>query len=340
MKAKNIKRRYLVHKWTSLICTIFLLNLCITGLPLIFADEIDNWLNPAEPFDSLPANTPLANLDRVVNVSHPRYPAQRVNFLFIDDDAPQILIMMSPTGKGDDKLSHSLTFDSRTEKLLKDEKPFSQQPQTFIGLMLSLHVDLFMELPGELFVGLMGLCFVTAIISGVALYGPYMKKLDFGSIRYERSKRLKWLDLHNLLGIVLAAWMFVVGLTGFMNELSTPLFGLWRNTDVKQMLDAYKNKQPIKQNELSSAQAAYNTTQKAAPGMEITSVAFPGYEFGSPYHYLFWTHGDKPLTSQLFRPVLIDGKKGNLSAVVKCLLICVLLKYQGRCILATTAECL
>ena len=30
-----------VHKWWSLICTLFLLMLCITGLPLIFHEEID-----------------------------------------------------------------------------------------------------------------------------------------------------------------------------------------------------------------------------------------------------------------------------------------------------------
>ena len=45
-----------------------------------------------------------------------------------------------------------------------------------------------------------------------------MKKLDFGTVRYNRSRRLKWLDLHNLLGIVIAAWLLVVGITGVMNE--------------------------------------------------------------------------------------------------------------------------
>lgn len=317
LKLKNIKRWFWIHKWTSLICTVFLLNLCITGLPLIFADEINNLLDPEGPFENLPENTKMTNLDSVVQFSEQRYPTQRINFVFIDDDAPQIKVAMAPTMKAEDKLRHSLTFDSRTGKLLKDEPPFSQQPQTFIGLMLSLHEDLFMDLPGQLFLGFMGLLFVAAIISGVVLYGPFMKKLNFGIIRYERSKRLKWLDLHNLLGIVLAMWMFVVGITGFMNELSTPLFGLWQMTDVKQMLQSYKNEQSLKQNELSSVQGAYNKAQSTVPDMAITSIIFPGYEFGSPYHYLFWSHGDKPLTKELFTPVLVDGKTGTLSAAVK-----------------------
>lgn len=317
ISVKNIRRWHFLHKWTSLVCTIFLLNLCLTGLPLIFADEIDGWLNPDGPFETLPANTPLTNLDRLVKTSEQHYPGQMVQSLFIDDDAPQIFVTMAPTLKSDDKLLHSLTFDSRTGKLLKDEPPFSQQPQTFIGFMLSLHADLFMDLLGELFLALMGLCFIAAIVSGIALYGPFMKKLDFGTVRYERSRRLKWLDLHNLLGIVLAAWMLVVGITGFLNELSTPLFGLWQNTEVKQMLQSYQGRETPKQEELSSLQSAYDKAQQAVPGMSIVSMVFPGYDFGSPYHYLFWSHGDKPLTSQLFSPVLVDGKTGSLGAVVK-----------------------
>lgn len=42
MTAQSVKWWSLVHKWTSLICTLFLLMLCITGLPLIFHDEIDD----------------------------------------------------------------------------------------------------------------------------------------------------------------------------------------------------------------------------------------------------------------------------------------------------------
>jgi uncharacterized iron-regulated membrane protein len=210
-----------------------------------------------------------------------------------------------------------MQFDARTAKLLKDEPPADQQPQTFIGLMLSLHSDLFIELPGELFLGLMGVLFVISIISGIMLYGPFMKKLDFGTLRNNRSRRLKWLDLHNLLGIATAVWLLVVGVTGVMNELSTPLFGLWQITDVKTQLEKYKGMPTPATKELSSVQAAFNTAQKALPGMTVVSIVYPGDPFGSPYHYLLWAKGNEPLTSQLFSPVLVDGKSGNLAAAVK-----------------------
>ncbi len=313
---KSIKKWFWWHRWTSLICTLFLLLLCLTGLPLIFADEIDGWLNPTH-YEQLPKNTPMANLDPMIALAKSRYPKQLVTSLFVDDDEPQVQVSMAPTWKPDDKLAHALQFDQRTGKLMKDDPPFDQQPQTFIGLMLSLHIDLFLDLPGQLFLGVMGMLFVISIISGIVLYGPFMKKLDFGTVRFERAKRLKWLDLHNLLGIATAVWLLVVGLTGIMNELSAPLFGLWRQTDVQAMLDKYKGSPIPAQNELTSVQAAYRTAQKALPGMIVTSVVYPGNMFGSPYHYLLWAHGNTPLSSQLFSPVLVDARSGKLSAIVK-----------------------
>lgn len=313
---KNIKRWFWWHRWSSLICTLFLLLLCLTGLPLIFGEEIDGWLTPTH-YAQLPKDAPKANLDRLVADARQRYPGQLVTSIFLDDDEPQVLITMAPTMKPDDKGEHTLQFDSRTAALLKDELPVSQQPQTFIGLMFSLHTDLFMDLPGELFLGLMGLLFVISIISGIVLYGPFMKKLDFGTIRSHRSKRLKWLDLHNLLGIATALWLFVIGVTGVMNELATPLFGLWQITDVKTLLDKYHGAPVINQHQLSPPQAAFNTAQKALPAMTITSVVYPGNAFGSPYHYLLWAKGNTPLTSQLFSPILVDARSGQLTAVVK-----------------------
>jgi uncharacterized iron-regulated membrane protein len=59
-----------------------------------------------------------------------------------------------------------------------------------------------------LFLGLMGLLFVFAIISGIVLYAPAMRRLKFGTVRHDRSSCLRWLDLHNLLGAVTIVWLW------------------------------------------------------------------------------------------------------------------------------------
>jgi|GEM_PF-2059201 len=67
-----LKAWFWIHNWTSLICTAFLLLLCLTGLPLIFADEIDAWLDdePAVAVAPLPADAPRLSLDGLVQKAH------------------------------------------------------------------------------------------------------------------------------------------------------------------------------------------------------------------------------------------------------------------------------
>jgi uncharacterized iron-regulated membrane protein len=49
---------------------------------------------------------------------------------------------------------------------------------------------------------------------------------------------------------------------------------------------------------------------RAAPGKQLSFLAFPGNEFAGPQHYVAYMHGTSPLTSRLFEPLLIDGLTG------------------------------
>ncbi|WP_322044757.1 PepSY-associated TM helix domain-containing protein [Paraburkholderia sp. J67] len=318
MSPVTLRRWSSVHRWSSLICTLFLFVICLTGLPLLFADEIEGWLDP-HVYASVPAGTPPANLDRIVAQSRARYPGEIVTSVFRDDDEPQVAVWMAPSWDAFENrpsTRHSVRFDARTGALLeRDVSPGSQQ-WTFLNVMLRLHRDLFAGLPGELFLGFMGLLFVIATVSGVVLYGPYMKHLAFGTVRAARARRVRWLDLHNLFGITTFVWVFVVGATGVLNELSTPLFALWQRGDVHQMLSRYQDAAPPALHELGSVQAAFDTASRAAPGMTVTGLTFPTRANGSPWHYLLWAKGSATLTSRLFSPILVDARTGALTAVV------------------------
>ncbi|PQA30018.1 PepSY domain-containing protein, partial [Amnimonas aquatica] len=67
--SQSIKRWYGVHKWTSLICTAFMLLLCITGLPLVFHHEIEEWLEHGDDHHAIAAVAPgeaSPDLDRML----------------------------------------------------------------------------------------------------------------------------------------------------------------------------------------------------------------------------------------------------------------------------------
>ncbi|MEZ0219783.1 MAG: PepSY-associated TM helix domain-containing protein [Tardiphaga sp.] len=319
MTRSALRKWFWIHKWTSLPCTAFLLLICVTGLPLVFHDEIDDLLDNAPPYASVPAGAPRVSIDSVVDASRKLYPGEAVLFTFVDDDEPRIVVTMGPSWEAfaeNRKSAHWIRFDAHTGQVLKRNRPFNADGIGFSELMLRLHRDLFAGLPGDLFMGFMGLLFVVATVSGIVVYGPFMRKLDFGTVRADRSRRIKWLDLHNMLGVVTLAWLLVVGVTGVINELSTPLFGLWQQTEVKAMLAPLRGTPTPSTAEMSSPQAAFDKVNAELPEMTGTSIIFPGSPFGSPYHYLIWTKGRTALTSRLFSPALVDARNGQFDGAV------------------------
>lgn len=306
---------YWLHKWSSLICTLFLLVVCITGLPLIFIDEISEQWRADPPLAELPAGTPMANLDRLVQVAvgpQGAFPGQIVRWLSIEDDQPEIWFGLAPSYSAERRLDHVVRFDARSGALIKALKSGEHTSPLWLGLMFKLHTDWFAGLPGELFLATMALLFVIATVSGVVLYGPFMKNQDFGTWRAGKSARLKWLDLHNLLGIVTVAWVLVVGVTGIFNQLSTPLYAHWRDTELGKLMTGYRD--GTVPDRLSSVQGAYQAALRTVPGKSIRSIRFPDAELGSPHHYLIWAKGATPLTSRVLQPLLVDACTGQLTA--------------------------
>jgi uncharacterized iron-regulated membrane protein len=308
MRTKTIRTWYGVHKWTSLVCTAFLLLLCVTGLPLIFHHEIDHLLgNEFEPA-ALPADVPKAPLDRVVAEGSARYPAEFVQFVFWDRDEPELVFLsMAPSRDANPQNNRILVLDGRSAEVLGEPK----LQEGFMYIMLKLHTDMFAGLPGKLFLGFMGLLFVIAIVSGVVVYGPFMRKLDFGTVRKDRAARIKWLDLHNLLGIVTITWALVVGGTGVINTWVDLAIQFWRVDQLAAMVAPYRDKPPLV--ELGSLDAAVATARRAAPDMTPATVAFPGSLFSSNHHYAVFMRGDAPLTARLLKPALIDAQTGALT---------------------------
>lgn len=316
MGVRSLRRWAAIHKWTSLVCAVFLLLFCLTGLPLIFKHELRELLSEDPPYAVLPADTPRASLDAVVAAARKRHPDHVPMFVFVDDDEPKVTVGMLPSPTAPPAQTRQLKFDARTGELLKETEPAAASGPDFLDVMLRLHRDLFAGLAGELFLGAMGLVFAASVVSGVVLYAPFMRRLEFGTVRWRRGRRLRWLDLHNLMGIVTTAWVLVVAVTGVLNELSRPLFQLYQLTDVQAMLAPYRGRAVPALDRLSSIEAAYVLVQRELPGRTPTSVVFPTNRVGSPHHFLVWTKGSSPLTGRLFTPVLVDAERGELSMVV------------------------
>lgn len=313
MKTSTFKAWAWAHKWTSLVCTLFMLLLCLTGLPLIFHHEIGHLTGtevepPAAASET--ADAARVSLDTVLSAARARHPERVVQFTSPDEDDDRVwFVTLTPTPEPTSDF-RSVAVDARSGSVLAEPR----FDEGFMWVMFRLHVDLFADLPGKLFLGLMGLLLLVAIVSGVVLYAPFMRKLAFGEVRRERSTRVKWLDLHNLLGIVTLTWAFVVGATGMINTWADLLIKYWQYDHVSVLVAPYQGQPLVAEAERAPVQRVLDAALAAQPQMKVSFIAFPGTSFSSPHHTTVFLRGNTPLTSKLLQPVLVDARTAQVTA--------------------------
>ena len=151
MKAPTLRFWYAIHRWTSLLCTLNLLVLCVTGLLLIFHEDIDALLGQehhgavaAERTVAVPAQRPA--LQTLVDAAQAAHPGQITKSIsFADDDADAVGVRVGPVGEPKLRNGTTVQFDAATGATRKPGPP----GETFSGFILKLHLNLFL-LPFQL----------------------------------------------------------------------------------------------------------------------------------------------------------------------------------------------
>lgn len=306
MKTRTIRAWSWVHTWSSLVSTLFLLMLCVTGLPLVFTHELNHVLLDEAWAPANPDGDKL-DLDQVLAVALSRHPGDAPAFMSFDEDRPVVNV----TSRAPDAPAGQFNFQPIDQTSGEAAPLVAGHP--VMEFLLQLHTDLFLGLPGMLFLGAMGLLLIAAVVSGLVLYAPFMRRLPFGTVRREKAARTRWLDWHNLLGVVTVAWVLVVGATGVVNTLATPILAYWKDTALKELTTAHDA--PVAVGERVSLDRAVERARAALPGRTLQFVAFPGTAYSTDHHYAVFFHGDTPLTTHMTTPALIDVRTGELAAV-------------------------
>jgi uncharacterized iron-regulated membrane protein len=283
--------------------------LCITGLPLVFYHDILHWQHAELALPAMPESTPSAPLSAVEAAAHARHPQEVVTFLGWDEDEKNLLFVgMAPRFDSPPEDTRLLAADGRTAKILGE----INLNGGIMYVLRTLHVNMFAGIIGQLFLGVMGLVLVIAIISGTVLYAPFMRRLDFGTVRRDRGRRVHWLDLHNLLGIVTLCWLTVVGVTGVINTWADPIFKLWQFGQLAEMISAYKDKPPPTST-VSIDTALQAALAEAPAGKAPAFIGPPGSLFSGRHHFGVFLRGDEHLTAKLLMPVLVDAETGRIT---------------------------
>jgi uncharacterized iron-regulated membrane protein len=215
-----------------------MLMLCITGLPLIFHHEIDHLLHDEAQAAPVAEGT-LASLDLVAKNSLTKDPGMVPHFWIWDpDDANAMMISIGKT-------LEASPVDNRIVRVSAHTAQYLDAPDVtgrFTYIMLKREYRHVCRSAGEIVSRLMGILFCVAIISGIVVYAPSMRKLKFGTYRRDRLRVVCWLDIHNLSGIVLVMWMLVVGFTGVINTWAELVIKVWQFGQLAEMTAQYKDK--------------------------------------------------------------------------------------------------
>lgn len=310
MKASTFRAWSGVHTWSSVIATLFLLVLFISGLPLIFRSELESLLGYGENIEKV-QNVELASLERIVQAGINSNPGHVVQYIAWKKDLPgNVLLSMAKTPTAHFSDNFNVLIDAGTAELVEG----SPSPLDFF---LSLHTTLLVGPAGSAFLGLVALLFLVALLSGFIIYGPHMKRLRFGDIRSKSSTRIRWLDFHNLVGAIVLGWSLVVGGTGMINSWGEYVLMTWRSGQLADTVASYKKVPPPIQQEFAPVDTILESALAAAPDLELYYVAAPGSFMSSMHHYSVFMRGRTARTEFLLQPVLIDAKTAEVTAVPK-----------------------
>ena len=217
-----MRKIYVIHQWVSLICALFLLLLTLTGLPLLFRNEINAWntVNLPPRGEPMALSEIWAGLPQGTAEVSQAFPTKEILAVTPDGEDGTLYFRVKERG-GKASRAHmrmggeQIMYDVRTGELFnrRDRVYRSEAVQEFMHTMHILHVRLGMEEGGRDFLAVMCVLAVISIVSGVYLYLPMMKTLAFGT-RRRRSSRVFWSDWHKLTSIFAGTWAVLMCVSG------------------------------------------------------------------------------------------------------------------------------
>ena len=205
-KSKNLLWK--VHQWTGLYVGIVIAALSITGAVAVFIPEIDSFLERKyELSETGDSYVPMNGVITQVQLDNPGFrvlgampPAKATDPLILDifqdagaKDSQRIQVFINPyTGAILGQKSHT---DSLSNYLRQ------------------IHVRLMDAWWGRQIVGLAGVGLLILCITGLLIYGQFMKNQVFGAIR-QKNLRILMADWHKMVGIAALLFNLMIAGTG------------------------------------------------------------------------------------------------------------------------------
>ncbi|MDP0501396.1 MAG: PepSY-associated TM helix domain-containing protein [Verrucomicrobiota bacterium JB022] len=273
MKLKTIWK---IHSLLGLFCGLGLLVIGLTGSVLVFHQEIANLLwpekrlvaevKPAEeriPLQQLVPQVEAAFPDFFIQGWRPRY-----------DSATRDDVYLTRRGTDDWYILYldPYTGETAPAPVLSD--------QTLQGWLVKLHYEFFAHQWGMIATALLALGFIGLGVTGVYIYRGFWKA--FFRLRWRKSARIFFSDVHKMVGISTVPLNLILGLTGvWLNwgHLSHELEH--HHHEEEHLVNPYEGDMTARLDEMNAK------AQELMPGYVVNFINFPDSE--DPQIYFFGT---------------------------------------------------
>ena len=312
----NLQFWYKLHRWISFICATFLVLLCLTGLPLIFKNEIhdlnlqhpqkaheaigytDIWQHVTDGEQTILAKHPDKNI-KAISVQ-----PQEGRMLYRVQDKNNHSVVNARMSMGGQQISYypeDSSMDMHHNSAVKS--PFVSK---FMHVMHIIHLRLGLGSGGMIFLGVM--CFLSflSVVTGLALYAPFMKKARFASINKNTSMN-KWLSWHNFCGVITACWAGILCFSGVMIVVFTLGYGHY----IDNSKLAAKANLPVTADVADfTLPTAIKYINQEFPDKYILSVDMPDKKTNNS-QYVFYLTNAKEKPDEFIGQLVFVGKDGS-----------------------------
>ncbi|MBE1529964.1 putative iron-regulated membrane protein [Sphingopyxis sp. OAS728] len=196
-----------LHRWVGLTLAVLLTIQGLSGMSLVFRDEIDRVIHPALVVEPAATRVPVQALMDAVEARHPGVPVSRAEFPLWDDGA----VLFKLTAK--DGTRWLTAVDPYRGVIVRDGS-LAAWPGEWIFL---IHDSLLAGPFGETIVGIEGFGLLFLALTGPIVWWPGRKRLKQGfKVITGRGADLKWRTLHRAVGASIAIVLVMSATTGVL----------------------------------------------------------------------------------------------------------------------------
>ncbi|MCO5143999.1 MAG: PepSY domain-containing protein [Oligoflexia bacterium] len=301
---------YKAHTYIGLFVAIHFAIFSLTGLLLLFKDEVQS--EKIEQEKKWTAEEISTAYFSALEKAKLEFPQDKPLAIYPDDNNKNILhIRMGIDGSTKLRGSRRLKYNLQTgEKITHEETSVSG----FYDAILILHRELFLGSNGKLYVGFVGFLYVLMLVSGFFIYGRFMKSRTFGEIR--KAKIPKLVDLHKFVGVVTFGWGLIIGLSGVFLAFNGLLIKIFQMQSLKHLSEQYSG-YIASSNESASLANIIRSVFSEKIDSEISYISFPNTEYGIQGHYLILVDSTQAFAQKLSELFVVNNQTAQIAEIVQ-----------------------